>query len=64
MARCAAYRSLAAVGWRWRVTDDQFVAIHEMPAAGQPITQIARATTLSRPTVYRVLRELDPPEAA
>ena len=31
-------------GWRWKVTDDQVVAIHEMRAAGKKITQIARVT--------------------
>lgn len=44
-------------GWRWKVTDDQVTAIHEMRAAGKPIALIARVTALSRPTVYRVLRE-------
>ena len=47
-------------GWRWRVTDDQVVAIHEMKSSGKPIAQIARVTGLSRPTVYRVLREVKP----
>lgn len=47
-------------GWRWKVTDDQVNAIHEMKAAGKPIAQIARVTGLSRPTIYRVLREVDP----
>jgi len=42
-------------GWRWKVTDDQVVAIHEMKEAGKPVAQIARVTGLSRPTVYRVL---------
>ena len=51
-------------GWRWKVTDDQITAIHEMRAAGKPIAQIARVTALSRPTIYRVLRELDAVEAA
>jgi hypothetical protein len=51
-------------GWRWKVTDDQVIAIHEMRAAGKPIVQIARVTALSRPTIYRVLRELEPVEAA
>ncbi|MCH7871761.1 MAG: recombinase family protein [Planctomycetes bacterium] len=50
-------------GWRWKVTDDQVTAIHEMRAAGKPIAQIARVTALSRPTIYRVLRELEPVEA-
>ena len=44
-------------GWRWRVTDDQLAAIQEMRTAGKPIAQIARVTGLSRPTIYRVLRE-------
>ena len=47
-------------GWRWRVTDDQVAAIHEMKTAGKPIAQIARVTGLSRPTIYRVLREVEP----
>ncbi len=51
-------------GWRWKVTDDQVVAIHEMRAVGKPIAQIARVTALSRPTIYRVLREIEPSEAA
>ena len=46
-------------GWRWKVTDDQVAAIHEMKAAGKPIAQIARVTGLSRPTIYRVLREAE-----
>jgi DNA invertase Pin-like site-specific DNA recombinase len=43
-------------GWRWRVSDDQLLAIHEMRGTGKPIAQIARVTGLSRPTIYRVLR--------
>jgi DNA invertase Pin-like site-specific DNA recombinase len=42
-------------GWRWKVTPEQIAAIHEMRGAGKPITQIARVTGLSRPTVYQVL---------
>lgn len=42
-------------GWRWKVTDDQVAAIHEMKAAGKPVAQIARVTGLSSPTIYRVL---------
>ena len=45
-------------GWRWKVTDDQVAAIHEMKAAKKPIAQIARVTGLSRPTIYRVLKTL------
>ena len=37
--------------------DDQVTAIHEMKAAGRKVTHIARVTGLSRPTVYRVLRQ-------
>lgn len=47
-------------GWRWKVTDDQVAAIHEMRSAGKAISQIARVTGLSRPTVYRVLEEVEP----
>ena len=47
-------------GWRWKVTDDQLSAIHEMRAAGKPVAQIARVTGLSRPTIYRVLEEHPP----
>jgi len=47
-------------GWRWKVSDEQVVAIHEMKTAGKPIAQIARVTDLSRPTIYRVLREVQP----
>ena len=47
-------------GWRWKVTDDQVNAIHEMKSAGRKITQIASVTGLSRPTIYRVLREATP----
>lgn len=42
-------------GWRWKVSDEQVTAIHEMKAAGRGITAIARVTGLSRPTIYRVL---------
>ncbi|PQO27600.1 hypothetical protein C5Y96_18915 [Blastopirellula marina] len=47
-------------GWRWKVTDDQVNAIHELQSGGKPIAQIARVTGLSRPTIYRVLKEVDP----
>lgn len=42
-------------GWRWKVSDDQVAAIHEMRAAKKSIAHIARVTGLSRPTIYRVL---------
>jgi DNA invertase Pin-like site-specific DNA recombinase len=42
-------------GWRWKVSDDQVTAIHEMRAASRSIAHIARVTGLSRPTIYRVL---------
>ncbi|MCH7688219.1 MAG: Hin recombinase, partial [Planctomycetes bacterium] len=44
----------------WKFSDDQVMAIHEMQAVGKPIAQIARVTGLSRPTIYRVLREVEP----
>ena len=43
-------------GWRWKVMDEQVVAIHELRAAGKPIAHVARITGLSRPTIYRVLK--------
>jgi len=43
-------------GWRWKVGDDQVIAIKEMKAAEKKIAHIARVTGLSRPTVYRVLQ--------
>ncbi len=47
-------------GWRWKVSDDQVAAIHEMQSAGKKIAHIARVTGLSRPTIYRVLRQCRP----
>ena len=44
-------------GWRWKVTEDQATAVIEMKAAGKKVTQIARVTGLSRPTVYRLLEQ-------
>ena len=44
-------------GWRWKVSDEQLAAIHEMQATGKKITHIAGITGLSRPTIYRVLRQ-------
>jgi DNA invertase Pin-like site-specific DNA recombinase len=44
-------------GWRWRVSDAQQSAILEMHEAARPITQIARITGLSRPSIYRVLKQ-------
>jgi DNA invertase Pin-like site-specific DNA recombinase len=43
-------------GWRWKVSNEQLAAILEMHRAGKPITQIARITGLSRPSVYRVVK--------
>ena len=42
-------------GWRWKVSDEQVTAIHEMKTAGKKIAAIAKVTGLSRPTIYRVL---------
>ncbi len=46
-------------GWRWKVTDDQLKAIREMKSAGKKIIQIASVTGLSRPTIYRVLGQVE-----
>jgi DNA invertase Pin-like site-specific DNA recombinase len=42
-------------GRRLKVTEEQESAIRRMTAEGEGITAVARATGLSRPTVYRVL---------
>jgi len=44
-------------GWFWKVTPDQLRAIREMKSAGKPISEIARVTALSRPTIYRILSQ-------
>ena len=41
-------------GWRWRVSDDQVAAIHDMRGRGKRITHIARVTGLSRPVVAEI----------
>jgi DNA invertase Pin-like site-specific DNA recombinase len=46
-------------GWRWKVSDEQLAAIREMRAAGKKISAIARVTGLSRPTIYRVLEQVE-----
>jgi len=43
-------------GMYFKVTPDQEKAILEMIANGQKIARVARITGLSRPTIYRVLR--------
>ena len=43
-------------GWYYRVKPDQEKAIIEMVERGDAIAKVARVTGLSRPTVYRVLR--------
>jgi DNA invertase Pin-like site-specific DNA recombinase len=43
-------------GRRLKVTDEQVETIQTLIRAGKPITAIASATGLSRPTVYRALR--------
>ena len=42
-------------GWRWKVKDDHVAAVAEMKRGGKKITQMARVTGLSRPTIYRKL---------
>jgi DNA invertase Pin-like site-specific DNA recombinase len=50
-------------GWRWKVSDAQQAAIIEMDRVRKPITQIARITGLSRPSIYRILERLTNPGA-
>ncbi len=49
----------SAKGWHWKVKDAQKTAIMEMKAAGKKVTQIAKITGLSRPTIYRVFENTD-----
>lgn len=44
-------------GWRWKVTDDQIAAVHEMRAGGKSIALVSRIVGLSRPTIYRILED-------
>jgi DNA invertase Pin-like site-specific DNA recombinase len=43
-------------GRRVKVTDEQVAVIRRMKREGEPIAAIARATSLTRPTVYAYLR--------
>ena len=43
-------------GRRLKVTAEQESAVHWMKGSGEGVSAIARATGLSRPTIYRVLR--------
>ena len=43
-------------GWYAKVTPDQERAILDMLANGEKVARIARITSLSRPTVYRIKR--------
>src|SRR4051812_11831030 len=42
-------------GRRLKVTAEQESAVHRMKGSGEGVSAIARATGLSRPTIYRVL---------
>src|SRR5215212_5796952 len=44
-------------GRRLKVTAEQESAVHRMKGSGEGVSAIARATGLSRPTIYRVLGE-------
>jgi DNA invertase Pin-like site-specific DNA recombinase len=46
-------------GRRLKVTDEQITTIHRLHTEDTPITAIARATGLSRPTVYNVLGQAE-----
>jgi DNA invertase Pin-like site-specific DNA recombinase len=43
-------------GRRLKVTEEQLAVIHRMQAEGAKVAAIARATGLSRPTIYAVLK--------
>jgi DNA invertase Pin-like site-specific DNA recombinase len=48
-------------GKRLKVTTEQESAVRRLKAEGESVSAIARATGLSRPTVYAVLRIVDSP---
>ncbi len=48
------------LGRHLKVTPDQAQAITSMVDHGEPIARVARITGLSRPTIYRVLRNGEP----
>jgi DNA invertase Pin-like site-specific DNA recombinase len=50
-------------GQRRKVTDEQVEVIRTMQRDQKPVASIARATGLSRPTIYAVLRDEGIPEA-
>lgn len=45
-------------GWHWKVTHEQIKAIRRMDHDDETVVAMARATGLSRPTVYRVLEQV------
>ncbi len=51
-------------GRRITVTDEQIAVVRRTAAEKAGVTAIARLTGLSRPTVYRLLTELVPPDSA
>jgi DNA invertase Pin-like site-specific DNA recombinase len=46
-------------GWKWKVTDDCVEKILKMKSDGESIAKISRTTKLSRPTIYRVLNNVE-----
>ncbi len=45
-------------GWHYKVTREQIKTIKRMDREGEAVTSMARATGLSRPTVYRLLEQV------
>ncbi len=46
------------LGKRLKVTDEQQAVIHRLKSENQPVAAIARATGLSRPTIYTVINQV------
>lgn len=44
-------------GQHYKISKAQLKVIHQMKADNEPITRIAKALCLSRPTIYKVLRQ-------
>jgi DNA invertase Pin-like site-specific DNA recombinase len=48
----------SAAGRRLRATNEKVEVVHQLKAEGKAVSAIARAVSLSRPTIYRILAEL------
>ena len=43
-------------GWRWKVSNEQVESVIRMHAENVPMVKIAKTVGLSRPTIYKILK--------